>query len=151
MASSIGSIFRVTGHLGREFTGHRWIPLSKACDEELWCSVLFLICAWMDGWVNSREAGDLRRHRAYNDVTVMETIANIDVTWRMQQMYGCVFVPEWNLAKLKLTHWVPIITGLYNSLSPLSTKPFHEPIMEYHQFTRNKIQWHLNQNVNMYA
>ena len=24
-----------------------------------------LICAWMNGWVNSREAGDLRRHRAH--------------------------------------------------------------------------------------
>ena len=30
-----------------------------------------LICAWINGWVNNREAGDLRRHRAYCDVTVM--------------------------------------------------------------------------------
>ena len=30
-----------------------------------------LICAWMDGWVNNSEAGDLRRHRAFYDVTVM--------------------------------------------------------------------------------
>ena len=30
-----------------------------------------LICAWMNGWVNNREAGDLRRHRAHYDVTVM--------------------------------------------------------------------------------
>ena len=30
-----------------------------------------LICAWIYGWVNNREAGDLRRHRAHNDVTVM--------------------------------------------------------------------------------
>ena len=29
------------------------------------------ICAWITGWVNSREAGDLRRHRAHDDVTVM--------------------------------------------------------------------------------
>ena len=33
-----------------------------------------LIYTWMDGWVNDREAGDLRRHRAHYDVTVM--IAN---------------------------------------------------------------------------
>ena len=26
---------------------------------------------WLKGWVNNREAGDLRRHRAYYDVTVM--------------------------------------------------------------------------------
>ena len=28
-----------------------------------------LICAWINGWVNNREAGDLRRHRAHYDVT----------------------------------------------------------------------------------
>ena len=37
MASSNGSIFRVTGPLCGEFTGHRWIPLPKASDAELWC------------------------------------------------------------------------------------------------------------------
>ena len=30
-----------------------------------------LICAWTNGWVNNRYAGDLRRHRAHYDVTVM--------------------------------------------------------------------------------
>ena len=29
-----------------------------------------LICVWINGWVNNREAGDLRRHRAHYDVTV---------------------------------------------------------------------------------
>ena len=30
-----------------------------------------LICVWINGWVNNREAGDLRRYRAHHDVTVM--------------------------------------------------------------------------------
>ena len=30
------------------------------------------ICAWINGWVNNREAGDLRRHRAHYDVIVMK-------------------------------------------------------------------------------
>ena len=30
-----------------------------------------LICAWINGWVNNREAGDLRRHRAHYYVTIM--------------------------------------------------------------------------------
>ena len=34
-------------------------------------SDLSLICAWINGWVNNRKAGDLRRHRAHYDVTVM--------------------------------------------------------------------------------
>ena len=39
-----------------------------------WCAALMfsLICAWINGWVNNCEAGDLRRHRAHYDVTVME-------------------------------------------------------------------------------
>ena len=32
-----GNSFRVTGHLCREVTGHRWIPCTKASDAELWC------------------------------------------------------------------------------------------------------------------
>ena len=30
-----------------------------------------LICVWINGWVNNRGAGDLRRYRAHYDVTVM--------------------------------------------------------------------------------
>ena len=33
--------------------------------------MFYLIGAWIDGWVNHREAGDLRRHRAHYDVIVM--------------------------------------------------------------------------------
>ena len=35
-----------------------------------------LICAWIEGWVNNREAGDLRRHRAHYDVTVMTSLVS---------------------------------------------------------------------------
>ena len=39
MTSSNGNIFRVTGPLWREFTGNRWIPLTKSRDAELWCFI----------------------------------------------------------------------------------------------------------------
>ena len=42
MTSSNGNIFRVTGPLCGEFTGHWWIPLKKASDAELW--YLFILC-----------------------------------------------------------------------------------------------------------
>ena len=42
VTSSNGNIFCVIGPLCGEFTGHRWIPLSKASDGELWC--LFDLC-----------------------------------------------------------------------------------------------------------
>ena len=31
-----------------------------------------LICAWINNWINNREAGDLWHHRAHYDITVME-------------------------------------------------------------------------------
>ena len=36
-----------------------------------WALLFSLICAWINGWVNNDETGDLRRHRAHYDVTVM--------------------------------------------------------------------------------
>ena len=69
MTSSNRIIFRVTGLLCGEFTGNRWIPHTKASDAELWC---FLWSApWTNGWVNKRDAGDLRRHGAHYDVILM--------------------------------------------------------------------------------
>ena len=32
-----------------------------------------LICVWINGWVNNREAGDLRRHRAHYDAIVTKS------------------------------------------------------------------------------
>ena len=33
--------------------------------------MVFFICAWENGIVHSRDAGELRRHRAHHDVTVV--------------------------------------------------------------------------------
>ena len=37
VTSSNGNILRATGPLRGEFTGHWWIPLTRASDAELWC------------------------------------------------------------------------------------------------------------------
>ena len=73
MTSLNGNIFRVTGHLCGEFTGHRWIPHTKASDAELWCFLWYLPEYY--GWLNNREAGDLRRYLAHYDVIVMSAIS----------------------------------------------------------------------------
>ena len=53
----------------RGTTGHQWIPLTKASERE---ALMFsLVCAWTNGWVNNRDAGDVRRHRCHYDVTAM--------------------------------------------------------------------------------
>ena len=72
MTSSNGNIFRVIGFLWGEFTGHRWIFLTKASGAVFWSFPL--LCAWINGWVNDREAGDLRRHRAHYDVIAMRAL-----------------------------------------------------------------------------
>ena len=36
--------------------------------------IFSLVCAWINGWVNNRETGDLRRHLAHYDVIVMHSI-----------------------------------------------------------------------------
>ena len=38
-----------------------------------------LICAWINDWVNNREASDLRRYRGHYDVNVMESL--LVLTW----------------------------------------------------------------------
>ena len=74
MTSSNWSNFRVTSPLCGEFTGQRWIPHTKA----QWRGALMFsfICAWINGWVNNRKAGDLRRQQAHYDVIVMGTMAS---------------------------------------------------------------------------
>ena len=39
--------------------------------------VFCLICVWINGWVNNREAGDLRPYRPQYDITVMCSLVNI--------------------------------------------------------------------------
>ena len=68
MTSSNGNIFCVTGPLYGEFTGDRWITLTKGSDAEF---DVFFDLRLTHGLVNYRKAGDLRRHRAHYDVTVM--------------------------------------------------------------------------------
>ena len=67
MTSSNGNIFRVSGHLCGEFTGE--FPHKGQWRGALMFS---LICVWINGWVNNREAGHLRRHCAHCDIIVMQ-------------------------------------------------------------------------------
>ena len=63
-----------------EFPSQR--PVTRSLDvikwkhflhKDQWRGALMfsLICAWINGWVNNRDAGDLRRHCTHYDVSVM--------------------------------------------------------------------------------
>ena len=48
-----------------------WSPVNSPHKGQWRGALMFsLICVWINGWVNSVEAGDLRRYRAHYDVTV---------------------------------------------------------------------------------
>ena len=48
--------------------------------------IFSLICVWINGWVNNREAGDLRRHRGHYDLSVMGPCLRKHLTH-----YSCYF------------------------------------------------------------
>ena len=52
--------------------GNSPIPVNSPHKGQ-WCGTLIfsLICGWINGWVNNREADNLRRNRAHCDVNVM--------------------------------------------------------------------------------
>ena len=85
MTSSNGNIFRVTGLLCGEFTG----PVISPHKDQWRVALMFsLIWTSTNGWVNNREAGDLRRHRAHSDVIVM--FINRFITFNPMRLKGPV-------------------------------------------------------------
>ena len=60
--SALLAICAVNSPVSGEFPAQR--PVKRSFD-------VFFICVWINGWVNNREAGDLRRYRAHYEVTVM--------------------------------------------------------------------------------
>ena len=49
-----------------------------------------LICVWINGWVNNREAGDLRRYRGHYDVSVMQ-FAQVNIKINIKKL--CIIHP----------------------------------------------------------
>ena len=61
-----------------------------------------LICVWINGWENNREAGDLRRHRGHYDV-------NVIAMWSFVAMYAEV---------LWIIEWKYLVAGYYIDCTP---------------------------------
>ena len=94
MTSSNGKIFK--RYWPFVWGIHR--PLVNSPHKCQWRGALMfsLICACINGWVNNRKAGDLRRHRAHFDVTA-----------RNQDIHNCVLTHVWNAGKHKwLWYWL---------------------------------------------
>ena len=60
---------------------HRSPVNSPQKDQWRRALMLSLICVWINGWENNREAGDFRRYCAHNDVTVMNCRSHARSVW----------------------------------------------------------------------
>ena len=109
MTSSNGNIFCVAGPFVRGI----YRSQVNSPHKGQWRGALMfpLICAWINGWVNNRRAGDLRRHRPlwrhYNEPQLKQV-------W----MSNCIAHKQWVLSviypctKTRLVKGTPVITEL---------------------------------------
>ena len=122
MTSLNGNIFRITGPLWGESTGHRWIPSQRPMT---WSFMFSLIYALTNGWANNRDAGNLRRHLAHYDVTVvLKNLHAANYTSSMafslhRQVITsdkCIIKMSWLIRKQNGRHFVDfqlVISGLW--------------------------------------
>ena len=62
-----------------------------------------LINVWINGWVNNGEAGDLRRHRAHYDVTVMCLDVQCDSNGKLSTSWWSYFI--FNSNSMAIAYW----------------------------------------------
>ena len=94
-----------------------------------WAFMFSLICAWMNRWVNNREAGDLRRYLANYDVIVYSTYH--DVKLNMTEVKR-TFAELCSMGGMdKLTWWVK------NTHTHTQKKPTYEP-----SYNSRQVEWY---------
>ena len=95
--------------------------IHRSSDAEIWC---FLWSApWMNGWVNNRESGDLRRQCAHTDVIVMLAkydLKKIDHSWLTTNdpLLMMDFLEPILLTRIKLIPAAPLKFGDLSIISP---------------------------------
>ena len=91
-----------------------------------------LICAQINGWVNNRKAGDLRRHRAHYDVIVMliritifqinskqGSFATAMLSWHIET-FTVICVPRKSYSKTN------VLSNWFTNEMPVKGDPDHE-------------------------
>ena len=71
---------------------HRW-PVNSPQKGQWRGALMFsLISFWINSWINNGEAGDLKRHRAHYDVTVISEIECYPLrTWQKKRFRNCLW------------------------------------------------------------
>ena len=107
----LGSLWR---QCNDEATGPPWLPHTKASDVNV--TLMFsLICVWINGWINSREAGYLRRYRTHYDVSVMSKQNNI--SYRISKF--SVRIHQWLILTFTTYSWMISVQAICTELTDL--------------------------------
>ena len=77
-----------------------------------------LICVWINGWVNNRETGDLRRHRSHYDVIVMKKNCQKKSSHPMRGIRPSVGQSETALLEIMKSYWAHCHAKVRFSLFP---------------------------------
>ena len=83
------------------------------------------ICTWINSWLNNRETGDLRRHHAHYDITVMIhhltktfiTLFTEDVCVLIYMMIVFMYTNEWKYSYQETSKYKPTIVEYSDSNS----------------------------------
>ena len=90
---------------------HRW-PVNSPHKGQWRGALMFhLICAWTNSLVNSRGAGDLRRHRAHYDVNIMKMSQSV-VRFNHRPVIESLFCNRGPYSWTDLTIWRNITHGV---------------------------------------
>ena len=113
----------------RGIPGHRWLPRTKASDASF---DVFFDLRWLNGWVNKREPGDLRHHRAHYDVTVMIHHCNMGTGWKTAARW----LPQNLIKSLRpsdayMRRWTGSSSVQIMACRLFGAKPLSEPMLEY--------------------
>ena len=95
-----------------------------------WRGTMFsLICAWTKGWVRNGDPGDLRRHPAHDDVTVM-TACETPLAETASMSWNLISETHSNKFCSKFTHHLKMIENT-SAILPKSSEHYHRDIRRY--------------------
>ena len=86
---------------------HRW-PVNSPHKGQWRTALIYFVCVWINDWINNRETGDLRRHRAHYDVIVLF------IVWEN------AIATSYTLSNDDLLHWPLSVSPILNVLTNTS-------------------------------
>ena len=91
-----GNIFHVTGTLWGESTDHRWNPITKASDAELWCCLwtVELLVIWEAMMFMWRYCNEPWVHNEISGQSHLTTLSNFYVLKYSMMLENCISVSQ---------------------------------------------------------